>query len=101
MQQSISIASVSVQQLQDMITSSIKAQYRGLQQTKGDPKQHIAHFVETCENAGSKGDQLGRQFVRSLKENAFEWYTDIELEVIDSWKQSFSTASIALDVSST
>ena len=54
---------------------------------KGNPKQHIAHFVETCENAGSRGDQLVRQFVRSLKGNAFEWYTDLESEVIDSWEQ--------------
>ncbi|TYK04208.1 retrotransposon gag protein [Cucumis melo var. makuwa] len=54
---------------------------------KGNPNQHIAHFVETCENAGSRGNQLVRQFVRSLKENAFEWYTDLELEVIDSWEQ--------------
>ncbi|KAA0026179.1 ty3-gypsy retrotransposon protein [Cucumis melo var. makuwa] len=33
------------------------------------------------------GDQLDRQFVRSLKGNAFEWYTDLESEVIDSWEQ--------------
>ncbi|KAA0047645.1 ty3-gypsy retrotransposon protein [Cucumis melo var. makuwa] len=33
MQQSISVTSLSVQQLQDMITSSIRAQYEGLQQT--------------------------------------------------------------------
>ncbi|KAA0032349.1 ty3-gypsy retrotransposon protein [Cucumis melo var. makuwa] len=31
---------------------------------KGNPKQHIAHFVKTCENAGSKEDQLVRQFIR-------------------------------------
>ena len=54
---------------------------------KGNPKQHIAYFIETCKNAGSKGDQLVRMFVQSLKENAFEWYTDLELEVIDSWEQ--------------
>ncbi|KAA0065856.1 ty3-gypsy retrotransposon protein [Cucumis melo var. makuwa] len=54
---------------------------------KGNPKQHIAHFVETCENAGSRGDQLVRQFVRSLKGNTFEWYTNMEPEVIDSWEQ--------------
>ncbi|KAA0060303.1 retrotransposon gag protein [Cucumis melo var. makuwa] len=54
---------------------------------KGNPKQHIAHFVETCKNAGSRGDQLVRKFVRSLKGNAFEWYTDLEPEVIDSWEQ--------------
>ena len=54
---------------------------------KGNPKQHITHFVETCENVGSRGDQLVRQFVRSWKGNAFEWYTDMEPEVIDSWDQ--------------
>ncbi|KAA0056061.1 ty3-gypsy retrotransposon protein [Cucumis melo var. makuwa] len=27
---------------------------------KGNPKQHIAYFVETCENAGSRGDQFVR-----------------------------------------
>ncbi|KAA0046769.1 ty3-gypsy retrotransposon protein [Cucumis melo var. makuwa] len=84
--------SESIQQLQDMIANSIRAQYGGSPQTsfmyskpytlrmplgyqppkfqqfdgKGNPKQHIAYFVETCENAGSKGDQLARQFVRSL-----------------------------------
>ncbi|KAA0047389.1 ty3-gypsy retrotransposon protein [Cucumis melo var. makuwa] len=54
---------------------------------KGNPKQHIAHFVEICENAGSRGDQLVRQFVRNLKGNTFKWYTDLEPEVIDSWEQ--------------
>ncbi|TYK22023.1 retrotransposon gag protein [Cucumis melo var. makuwa] len=117
-QQSVSVASLSVQQLQDMIANSIRAQYGGPPQTsfmysklytkridnliipfgyqppkfqqfdgKGNPKQHIAHFVETCKNAGSRGDQLVRKFVRSLKGNAFEWYTDLEPEVIDSWEQ--------------
>ncbi|KAA0040572.1 ty3-gypsy retrotransposon protein [Cucumis melo var. makuwa] len=103
MQQSISITCLSVQQLQDMITSSIRAQYGGPQQTsfmyskpytkrindlrmpvgyqplkfqkfdgKRNPKQHIVHFVETYKNVGLRGEQLVRQFVRSLKENAFE-----------------------------
>ncbi|KAA0046264.1 ty3-gypsy retrotransposon protein [Cucumis melo var. makuwa] len=27
---------------------------------KGNPKQQITHFVETCKNAGSKGDHLVR-----------------------------------------
>ncbi|KAL0340184.1 UNVERIFIED_CONTAM: hypothetical protein Sradi_4535200 [Sesamum radiatum] len=38
---------------------------------KGNPKQHVAHFVETCNNAGTYGDHLVKQFVRSLKGNAF------------------------------
>ena len=25
---------------------------------KGNPEQHIAHFVETCENAGTQGSLL-------------------------------------------
>ncbi|KAA0052802.1 ty3-gypsy retrotransposon protein [Cucumis melo var. makuwa] len=53
---------------------------------KGKPKQHIAHFVETCKIMGSRGDQLVKQFIRSRKENGFEWYTDLELKVIDSWE---------------
>ena len=28
-----------------------------------------------------------KQFVRSLKGNAFDWYTDLESESIDSWEQ--------------
>ncbi|KAH7859334.1 hypothetical protein Vadar_000532 [Vaccinium darrowii] len=54
---------------------------------KGNPKQHIAHFVETCNNVGTEGDLLVKQFVCSLKGNTFEWYTDLEPESIDSWEQ--------------
>ncbi|CAA0821924.1 Unknown protein, partial [Striga hermonthica] len=54
---------------------------------KGSPKHHIAHFIETCNDAGTYGDRLVKQFVRSLKGNAFEWYTDLEANSIDSWEQ--------------
>ncbi|KAM1711984.1 hypothetical protein ACFXTN_002159 [Malus domestica] len=54
---------------------------------KGNPKQHVAHFVETCNNTRTEGDYLAKQFVRSLKGNAFEWYTDLEPESINSWEQ--------------
>ncbi|XP_012850861.1 PREDICTED: uncharacterized protein LOC105970577 [Erythranthe guttata] len=53
---------------------------------KGNPKQHVAHFVETCNDAGTYGDHLVKQFVRSLKDNAFDWYTDLGANSIDSWK---------------
>ena len=110
------MASLSVQQLQDMITNTIQAQYGGSSTSsltyskpytkridnirmpngyqppkflqfdgRGNPKQHIAHFVETCENAGTQGSLLVKQFVRSLKGNAFDWYIDLEPESIDSW----------------
>ena len=83
---STSMASISIQQLQDMITNTIRAQYGGsftssliyskpytkhidnmrmpngyqppkfLQfDGKGNPKQHIAYFIETYENAGTQG----------------------------------------------
>ncbi|KAM2913993.1 hypothetical protein COP2_044574 [Malus domestica] len=112
------MGSLSIQQLQEMITNTIKAQYEGSSYTsglyskpyskkidalrmprgyqppkfmqfdgKGNPKQHVAHFVETCNNAGTEWDYLAKQFVRSLKGNAFEWYTDLEPESINSWKQ--------------
>lgn len=54
---------------------------------KGNPKQYIAHFVETCNNAGTYGDYLVKQFVHSLQGNAFGWYTDLEAGSIDSWEQ--------------
>uniref|UniRef100_A0A2N9I0X6 Uncharacterized protein n=1 Tax=Fagus sylvatica TaxID=28930 RepID=A0A2N9I0X6_FAGSY len=95
--------SSNVQQLHDMITNTIRAQYGGAPQStlmyskpytkridslrmplgyqppkfqqfdgKGNPKQHVAHFVETCNNAGTDGDLLTKQFVRSLRGNAFD-----------------------------
>ncbi|KAL9236205.1 hypothetical protein vseg_010906 [Gypsophila vaccaria] len=52
---------------------------------KGSPKQHIAHFVETCNSAGTNGNQLVKQFVCSLKGTAFDWYIDMDPESIDGW----------------
>ncbi|KAM1714178.1 hypothetical protein ACFX12_024824 [Malus domestica] len=54
---------------------------------KGNPKQCIAYFVETCNNAGTEGDYLTKQFVHSLNGNVFDWYCDLELEFINSWEQ--------------
>ena len=33
---------------------------------KGNPKQHVAYFVKTYNNAGTDGDLLVKQFVCSL-----------------------------------
>ena len=43
--------------------------------------------METYNNAGTYDDLIVKQFMRSLKENAFDWYTDLESGTIDSWKQ--------------
>ncbi|KAL0444550.1 UNVERIFIED_CONTAM: hypothetical protein Slati_2177700 [Sesamum latifolium] len=67
----------------------------------GDPRQHIAHFVETCNNAGTDGDLLVKQFVLSLKDAAFDWYIDLEANYVDSWgnlQNKFSVAFTVLDV---
>ena len=54
---------------------------------KGNSKRHIAHFTETCNNAGTDGDLLMKQFVHTFQGNALDWYTDLEPESIDSWEQ--------------
>ncbi|KAK4385954.1 hypothetical protein Sango_2719400 [Sesamum angolense] len=54
---------------------------------KGNPKQHVVHFVETCNNARTYDDNLIKQFVRSLKDNSFDWYTNLEAGSIDRWEQ--------------
>ena len=54
---------------------------------KGNPKQHVVHFIETYESAGTRGDLLLKQFVRTLKGNTFDWYIDLEPESIDNWEQ--------------
>ncbi|XP_038717270.1 uncharacterized protein LOC120010560 [Tripterygium wilfordii] len=114
----LSVASLSVNQLQNMIVDTIRAQYGGAPQSslvyakpysrrideirmpwgyqppkfqqfdgKGNPKQHVAHFIETCNNAGTFGDSMVKQFVRSLKGAAFEWYTDLPAGFIEGWDQ--------------
>ncbi|XP_070004854.1 uncharacterized protein [Nicotiana sylvestris] len=116
--QSTSVAALSVQQLQDIIINTIRAQYGEPSQSslyyskpytkridyltmptnyqppklhqfdgKGNPRQYIAHFVETCSNPGMHGDLLVKQFIRSLKGNTFDWYIDLEPESIDSREQ--------------
>ena len=54
---------------------------------KGNPKRHIAHFIKTCNDAGTYGDHLVKEFIRSLRENAFDWYTDLEPNSIDCWER--------------
>ena len=54
---------------------------------KGNSKQHVTHIVETCNNAGTNGHLLVKQFVHSLQRNTFDWYIDLAPEYIDSWDQ--------------
>ncbi|KAL0392726.1 UNVERIFIED_CONTAM: hypothetical protein Sradi_2495400 [Sesamum radiatum] len=54
---------------------------------KGSPKQQEVHLMETCNNVGTYDNHLVKQFVRSLKGSAFDWYTDLEAASIDGWEQ--------------
>jgi hypothetical protein len=54
---------------------------------KGNPRQHLAHFIETCNNAGTYGDLMVKQFVHSIKGNTFDCYTDLKPNSINSWDQ--------------
>ena len=54
---------------------------------QGNPKQHIAHFIETCNVVGKYGDYIVEEFIRSLRQNSFDWYTDLEPNSTDSWER--------------
>ena len=51
---------------------------------KGNPKQHIAYFIETCNNVSTDGELLIKRFMCTLRGNTFNWYTDLEPNSIDS-----------------
>ncbi|GAA0166110.1 hypothetical protein LIER_21341 [Lithospermum erythrorhizon] len=53
----------------------------------GNHKQCVAHFIETCDNAGTDGDHMVKQFVCSLMGNAFDWYIELEPASINNWEQ--------------
>ncbi|KAL0331703.1 UNVERIFIED_CONTAM: hypothetical protein Sangu_1715800 [Sesamum angustifolium] len=55
----------------------------------GNPKQHVAHFFETCNNAGTYGDHLVKQFVRSLMielTNSRKWKEELVIDYINRWR---------------
>ncbi|KAL0396483.1 UNVERIFIED_CONTAM: hypothetical protein Scaly_0096700 [Sesamum calycinum] len=43
--------------------------------------------AKSREAQGTCGDHLIKQFIRSLKGNAFDWYTDLEAGSINGWEQ--------------
>ncbi|KAL0451582.1 UNVERIFIED_CONTAM: hypothetical protein Slati_1136300 [Sesamum latifolium] len=71
---------IPVDQLKEFIEGTIRSKIKGR-------FEHVAHFVETCNNAGTYGDHLVKQFIRLLKGNAFDWYIDLEAGSINGWEQ--------------
>lgn len=60
-----------------------------LQQFNGkeNSKQHVKHFIKTCNDAGTYGDYLMKQFIQFHKENPFDWYTNLKPGFINNWNQ--------------
>ncbi|KAK4407855.1 hypothetical protein Sango_0366500 [Sesamum angolense] len=52
---------------------------------KGNPKQHVAHFIKTFNNVGTYGDHLVNKFVQLLKGNAFDCM--VEFTNSRQWKE--------------
>ncbi|KAK2991048.1 hypothetical protein RJ640_019369 [Escallonia rubra] len=50
------------------------------------PPPSFQYASDADSSTGTKGDLLVKQFVRSLKGNAFDWYTNIEPKSIDYWE---------------
>lgn len=86
---------ITVSQLKDLIKETIRDMVESVVQPpklqqfdgKGNQRQYITHFVETCNNSDTFDDLMVKQFVLFLKGNAFNWYTDLESSTINSWKQ--------------
>ena len=45
-------------------------------------------------NIGTEGDRLVKQFVSLLKGYAFDWYTNLKANFIDSWKKKWKEGSL-------
>ncbi|KAL6332976.1 hypothetical protein AAG906_019991 [Vitis piasezkii] len=61
---------------------------------KENPKQHATHFVETCNNASTDGDLLVKQFVYSLRGNAFDWCIDLAPKCINNYINRWRSLSL-------
>lgn len=54
---------------------------------KGSPKKHVEYIVEMYNNSRTYGDYVVKKFVRSIKVNALDWYTNLESGSIDNWEK--------------
>jgi len=67
---------------------------------KGNPKQHVTHFIETCNNTGTDGNFMIKQLVGTLKGMVFISIPQNRSPLIvgNRWNKNFlagSTASCA------
>ncbi|KAL0447765.1 UNVERIFIED_CONTAM: hypothetical protein Slati_1904400 [Sesamum latifolium] len=52
-----------------------------------NPKQHVAHFIETCNDAGTYGDHLHRRTISMIElTNSHQWEEESVVDYIDRWR---------------
>ncbi|KAL0434503.1 UNVERIFIED_CONTAM: hypothetical protein Slati_2784600 [Sesamum latifolium] len=86
---------IPVDQLREFIERTIRSKIEGSAKSSLTYSKPYTPKIDSLKmpmgyqppNAGTYGDHLVKQFVRSLKGNAFDWYTDLEVGSIDGWEQ--------------
>ncbi|KAL0449197.1 UNVERIFIED_CONTAM: hypothetical protein Slati_1476100 [Sesamum latifolium] len=84
---------IPVDQLKEFIEGIIRSKIEGsskssLTYSKLDtPRIDSLKMPMAINHQRTYGEHLVKQFVRSLKGNVFDWYTDLEASSIDGWEQ--------------
>ncbi|KAL0445940.1 UNVERIFIED_CONTAM: hypothetical protein Slati_1721900 [Sesamum latifolium] len=79
---------IHVDQLKEFIEGTIRSKIQGSSKSSliySEPYTQRIHSMKMP--IGTYGDYLVKQFVRSLKGHAFDWYTDWKAGSIDGWEQ--------------
>ncbi|KAL0446353.1 UNVERIFIED_CONTAM: hypothetical protein Slati_1763200 [Sesamum latifolium] len=79
---------IPVDQLKEFIEGTIRSKIEGSSKSSLTYSKPYTPRIDSLKMPmGTYGDHLVKQFIRSLKGNAFDWYTDLEADSIDGWKQ--------------
>ncbi|KAL0420450.1 UNVERIFIED_CONTAM: hypothetical protein Slati_3067900 [Sesamum latifolium] len=84
---------ISVDQLNEFIERTIRSKIEGSSKSSltysklYTPRIYSLKMPMGYQHQRTYGDHLVKQFIRSLKGNAFDWYTDLEAGSIDGWEQ--------------
>jgi len=62
-----------------------KLNFENFDGINGSPQEHLAHFYSACGKTALNDALLIRQFVQSLKETTFIWYTQLQPMSLHTW----------------
>ncbi|KAL0418995.1 UNVERIFIED_CONTAM: hypothetical protein Sradi_1313000 [Sesamum radiatum] len=78
---------IPVDQLKEFIEGTIRSKIEGSSRSSFTYSKPYTPRIDNLKMPiGTYGDHLVKQFVRSLKDNAFDWYTDLEAGSINGWE---------------